>query len=100
MEKKWIKTEQMLEVLKSEPNVEQQYCHYLGGILRSTHWLEYSSTKNLYGDSTNWDDYTWYSESEFLEIHAGEWWKKKKKKTSPGSTYEWMRLSENGIINK
>ena len=45
MEKKWIKTEQMLEALKSEPNVEQQYCHYLGGILRSTHWLEYSSKK-------------------------------------------------------
>ena len=40
MEKKWIKTEQMLEVLKGEPDVEQQYCHYLGGILRSTHWLE------------------------------------------------------------
>ena len=25
MEKKWIKTEQMLEVLKGEPDVEQQY---------------------------------------------------------------------------
>ena len=31
MEKKWIKTEQMLEGLKGEPDVEQQYCHYLGG---------------------------------------------------------------------
>ena len=44
MEKKWIKTEQMLEVLKK------------------------------IGDSTNWFDYTWYTESEFMEIHAGEWW--------------------------
>ena len=44
MEKKWIKTEQMLEMLKGEPDVEQQYCHYLGGILRSTHWLEIGLT--------------------------------------------------------
>jgi hypothetical protein len=74
MEKKWINTEQMLEVLKGEPDVEQQYCHYLGGILRSTHWLEYSSKKKKFGDSTNWFDYAWYTESEFVEIHAGEWW--------------------------
>ena len=47
MEKKWIKTEQM---------------------------LEYSSKRKKIGDSTNWFDYTWYTESEFLEIHAGEWW--------------------------
>ena len=74
MEKKWIKTEQMLEALKSEADVEQQYCHYLGGIQRSTHWLEYSSKRDQYGDSTNWLDYTWYSEDECLEIHSGEWW--------------------------
>ena len=70
MEKKWIKTEQMLEVLKGEPDVEQQYCHYLGGILRST----YSSKRKKIGDSTNWLTYTWYTESDFLKIHAGEWW--------------------------
>ena len=64
----------MLKVLKAEPDVEQQYCYYLGGILRSTHWLEYSSNRKQYGDSTNWFDYTWYTESEFLEIHANEWW--------------------------
>ena len=73
-EKKWITTEQMLQTLKNDPDNEQQYCHYLGGCLRSTHWLEYSSKKNKYGDSTNWVDYTWYSEVEFLDIHAGEWW--------------------------
>ena len=28
----------------------------------------------MYGESTNWFDYTWYTEAEFLEIHAGEWW--------------------------
>ena len=74
MEKKWIRTEQMLEVLKSEPDVEQQYCHALGGILRSTHWLQYSSEKDMYGDSMDWDEYTWYSEAEFLAVHAHEWW--------------------------
>ena len=74
MEEKWIKTEQMLEILKGEPDVEQQYCLHLGGCLRSTHWLEYSSKNNRYGDSTNWFDSTWYTESEFIELHAGEWW--------------------------
>ena len=74
MKKKWIKTEQMLEVLKSEPDIEQQYCHYLGGILRSTHWLKYSSKRELYGDSTNWSDCTWHTEAEFVEIYAGKWW--------------------------
>jgi hypothetical protein len=74
MEKKWITTEQMLEILKSEPDSEQQYSHHLGGILRSTRWLEYSIDKNLYGESANWFDYTWYTEAEFLEIHADEWW--------------------------
>ena len=54
MEKKWLKTEQMLDALKGEPNVEQQ--------------------REKYGDSTNWFDYTWYTESEFLEVHANEWW--------------------------
>ena len=74
MEKKWIKTEQMLENLRNEPDTEQQYCHYLGGILRSTHWLEYSSKKDKYGDSLNWNDYCWFSKDEYLELHSDEWW--------------------------
>ena len=74
MKKKWITTEQMLVNLKSEPDNEQQYCHYLSGCLRSTHWLEYSSEKDKYGDSTDWFDYSWYTEAEFLEMHTGHWW--------------------------
>ena len=73
-EKRWITTEQMLEALKNDPDTEQQYCRYLGKHLRSTHWLEYSSKKNKYGDSTNWFDYTWYTEAEFVEMHAGNLW--------------------------
>ncbi len=74
MEKKWIKTDEMLNVLRMEPDTEQQYCHYLGGILRSTHWLKYSSKKDKFGNSTNWIDYAWYTEAEFLKFHADEWW--------------------------
>lgn len=62
-EKKWIKTEQMLENLKNDPNNEQEYTHYLGGILRSTHWLIYDSEKSLFGHSTNWLHYDWYTEN-------------------------------------
>ena len=66
MEKKWIKTEQMLEALKKDADNEQEYTHYLGGFLRSTHWLIYDSKKNQFGQSTNWFDYDWYTEEEFL----------------------------------
>ena len=57
MEQKWIKTEELLENLLNEPGVEQQYVHYLGPILRSTHWLIYDAEKGLFGDSTDWDEY-------------------------------------------
>ena len=70
----WIKTERMLEALKNDPNNEHEYRHWLGGILFSTHWLIYDSKKNLFGDSTNWYDFYWYTETEYLEIHSGEWW--------------------------
>jgi len=74
MEKKdWIKTEQMLENLKNEPDVEQQYCHHVCGILRSTHWLIYSSEKDQYGDSMN-IEFDWYTKEEFLECYSGHWW--------------------------
>ena len=72
--KKWIKTGQMLEDLKNEPDNEQEYTLNLGGILRSTHWFEYDSKKNLFGNSTDWFHYDWYTETEFLEIYAGCWW--------------------------
>lgn len=74
MEKKWINTEQMLEALKSEPDNEQEYTHYLGGCLRSTHWWIYDSEKNVYLGSTDWNDYTSFTESEMLSIYAGHWW--------------------------
>ena len=73
-EKKWIKTEQMLDALKNDPNNEHEYRHWLGGILVSTHWLLYDSKRKLFGDSTDWKDYCWYTETEFLNLHSGEWW--------------------------
>lgn len=73
-QKNWIKTEQMLEALKNNPNNEHEYRHWIGGILFSTHWLIYNPKKDLFGDSMNWKDYVWYTEDEYMEIHAGEWW--------------------------
>ena len=75
MEKKeWITTEQMLQALKNDPNNEHEYTHYLGGILRSTHWLVYDSKKNQIGDSTDWREYDYYTEAEFLQDYAGHRW--------------------------
>lgn len=76
MERKWIKTEQMLEALQNDPDNEQEYTFSIGGILRSTHWLIYDSEKGLIGNSTNWENYDWYTEEEFLEIYADKWWKR------------------------
>lgn len=70
----WIKTEYMLEALRNDPDNEQEYTHFLGGILHTTHWLIYDSKKNLFGDSTDWSNYGWYTEEEFGEAFAGHWW--------------------------
>jgi len=73
-QKKWIKTEQMLAALKNDPDNEHEYTHYLGGLLRSTHWIVYDSEKNLFGDSSDWNNHTWLSEAEFLDVYTGHWW--------------------------
>lgn len=74
MEMKWIKTKDMLENLRNEPGVEQQYVRYLGPILRSTHWLKYDAEKDLYGDSSNWIDFSWFTREDFLSIIGDGWW--------------------------
>ena len=74
-EKKWITTEQMLEALRNNPDIEHEYTHYLGGILRSTHWLVFDSKKGIFGDSTDWRNYDWYTEDDFLMDYARHWWR-------------------------
>lgn len=50
MEMKWIKTEEMLENLRKEPGVEQQYARHLeGGMLRSRLRLKHDGERDLYG---------------------------------------------------
>ena len=73
MEQKWIRTEEMLENLLNEPGVEQQYVHYLGPILRSTHWLKYDPQKDKFGDTLNFK-FTWFTREEFLDFYCGHWW--------------------------
>lgn len=74
MEQNWIKTEQVIENLKNNPDKEQEYTHYIGGILRSTYWMRYDPKTNLFGCTTDWDEYYWYTEEELLEDYAGHWW--------------------------
>ena len=45
---KWVKTEDVIEFLKSDPNCEHEFSRYLGGMLRSTYWMEYKSEKNMF----------------------------------------------------
>ena len=74
MEQKWIKTEEMLENLRNEPGEEQQYARYLGPMLRSTHWLKYDAELDLYGDSTEWDEFAWFTRENFLSVIGDGWW--------------------------
>ncbi len=62
--------------LKREPDVEQEYTFFIGGPLRSTHWLIYDSKRNLVGNSTDWDEYDWTTEEEFLKNYEGRWWRR------------------------
>ena len=69
----WIKAEDMLENLRCEPGVEQQYARHHGGILRSTHWLKYDAERDLYGDSVN-ISFDWFTRDEFLSVFGDGWW--------------------------
>ena len=72
--KEWIKTEEMLEQLKNDPDVDHQYTHWLGGILRSTYFMMYDSHKDLFEVSMDWLEFEYYTESEFLECYSGHFW--------------------------
>lgn len=75
-EKKWITTEQMIDILKNDPDREHEYNLWLfGGFLTSTHWVVYDSKRQMIGHTRN-NGYDWYTEAEFLELYAGcKWWR-------------------------
>ncbi len=74
----WIKTEQMLENLRRDSDNEHQYALWLGGMLQTTHWLEFESSTKMFVDSMDWSDFCRYTETEFLEIYTGRWWKRER----------------------
>lgn len=76
MKNNWIKTEEMLLMMKGHPNEEMEFTHYLGGMLRSTYWGMYDSSKQLFGLSTDWDYSCEYTEKELLEQFMGHFWRR------------------------
>ena len=69
-----MKTAQVVDALKNDPNNEHEYRRWLGGILFSTYWIVYDSNKRGFGVSQDWKNYIWYSESEFIEDYSMYWW--------------------------
>ena len=69
-----ISTEEMVKALVADADNEHEYRHVLGGILFSTHWFVYDSTKGEIGHSTDWYRYSWCSCEELLEAYHGHWW--------------------------
>lgn len=74
MNTKLITTEQMLDVVKREPNEEHEVSLCMGPILRSTHWMQYDTERGLFRNSTDWIHYDWFTEAELLQLYAGQWW--------------------------
>lgn len=72
--KDWISTEEMLEALKNDPDNDQEYHHWIGGILFSTYFMKYDSHKNLFEVSLDWIEFEYYTEAEFLKDYAGHLW--------------------------
>lgn len=71
---KLVKIEDVVEFLKSDSDHEHEFTHYLGGMLRSTYWMEYKSAEAVFALSTDWSHYEMFSESELFEYYAGHWW--------------------------
>ena len=75
-EKKWMTTEQMIEVLKQDADNEHEYnLRLYNGFLTSTHWVVYDSKRQMIGHTRN-ISYDWYTETEFLEFYAGCKWRR------------------------
>lgn len=71
---KWVKTEDVIEFLKSDPNCEHEFSRYLGGMLRSTYLMEYKSKEDVFALSRDWIRPDYYTEEELLQCHEGYWW--------------------------
>ena len=71
--KRWMKSKDVIEFFKSDPNNEHEFSHYLGGVLRSTYWMEYKLDIEMFGISQDWIHPDYYTEEELLEHYEGHW---------------------------
>ena len=69
--KRWVNTTDVIEFLKSDPDHEHEFNLYLGGMLRSTYWMEYKSDKNMFALSRESIRPDYYTEAELLECYEG-----------------------------
>ena len=69
--KRWVNTTDVVEFLKSDPDHEHEFSRHLGGMLRSTYWMEYESDKNMFALSRDWIRPDYYTEEELLQCYEG-----------------------------
>ena len=72
--KRWVNTVEVVAFLKSDPDREHEFSRYLGGMLRSTYWIEYRPDKDMFAVSRDWIRPDYYTEEELLECYEGHWW--------------------------
>ena len=75
-ESKWLTTEEVMQVLMNEPDVEMEFTASLGGMLRSTHWLTYHSREKQFADDMDWGHPTLYTADEFVQWLGNRWWRR------------------------
>ena len=91
---RWVKTTDVVEFLKSDPDREHEFNRYVGawlepspntqmcsehgheyrGVMCSTYWMEYKTDKDMFAlsrESIRPDDYT---QEELLQCYEGYWW--------------------------
>ena len=61
-------------VPKNDPDHEHEFSRHIGGMLRSTYWMEYKSEMNMFALSRDWIRSDYYTEEELLECYEGYWW--------------------------
>ena len=91
---RWVKTVDVIEFLKNDPNNEHEFIRYVGtwleplsathactdhehefrGVLCSTYWMEYNPDKDMFAISRDSIRPDYYTEEELFECYEGYWW--------------------------
>lgn len=74
MERKWMTTAEVVEMVVAAAGVELELRLWSGGCMFLTLWVVYDEERQLIGISDNWRDYDFCTPAELLEAYPGRLW--------------------------